>query len=141
MDESKDIELVYDDQCPICRYYCKRVELADTQLNLVLVDARLPGETVDEIAARGLDINEGMAVTIDGTLHYGSLAIHELTRLAEAKSPFGKLNRMLFGSRTSSQFTYSVGKLARNIVLRIIGVEKIRHPEPNDGAGVGPAAD
>ncbi|MDH3231582.1 MAG: DUF393 domain-containing protein [Alphaproteobacteria bacterium] len=141
MDSKQDIELVYDDQCPICRSYCKRVRLADDRRNLVLVDARLPGKTVDEVAARGLDINEGMAVTIDGTLYYGSEAIHELSRLAEADSPFGRLNRLLFGSRALSGFTYAVGKLARNIVLRLIGVERIRHPKPDGRMPVGPAAD
>lgn len=139
MDRKQDVELVYDDQCPICRNYCKRVRLADARLNLVLVDARLPGKTVDEVAARGLDINEGMAVTIEGTLYYGSQAIHELTRIAEAKDPFGRLNRLLFGSRPLSRLTYAVGKLSRNIVLRLIGVEKIRHPKPADGTPVGPA--
>ena len=101
----------------------------------------MPGKTVDEVAARGLDINEGMAVTIDGTLYYGSQAIHELTRIAEAKGPFGRLNRLLFGSRPLSRLTYAVGKLSRNIVLRLIGVEKIRHPKPADGIPAGPVAD
>ena len=136
-DRTQDVELVYDDRCPICRSYCKRVRLADEQLNLVLVDARLPGKTVDEVAARGLDINEGMAVTIDGALYYGSEAIHELSRLAEAKSPFGRLNRLLFGSRVLSRPAYAAAKLARNIVLRLIGVEKIRHPKQGDGTGEG----
>ena len=140
MHSKPEIELVYDDQCPICRSYCQRVRLADDRLDLVLVDARLPGKTVDEVAARGLDINEGMAVTIDGTLYYGSEAIHELTRLVEPNGPFGRLNRLLFGSRRLSRYTYALGKLARNIVLRLIGVEKIRHPKPDDGARAGPPA-
>ena len=139
MGGNQDIELVYDDQCPICRGYCKRVRLADDRRNLVLVDARRPGKTVDEVAARGLDINEGMAVTIDGPLYFGSRAIHELTRLAAARGPFGRLNRLLFGSRRLSRYTYPPAKLARNILLRLIGVEKIRRPQPDDGAGAGPS--
>ncbi len=141
MDKEKeqDVEVVYDDKCPVCRAYCKRIRLADPGRNLVLVDARVPGETVSEISRRGLDINEGMAVTVDGTLYYGSEAIHELTRLAEETGPFGRLNRLLFGSPRLSRYTYPLGKLARNILLRLIGVEKIRHPKPGDGAGMGPA--
>lgn len=141
MEGKHDIELVYDDQCPICRNYCSRVKLADDRLNLVLVDARLPGATVHELMARGLDINEGMAVTIDGTLYFGSEAIHELTRLAETTGPFGRLNRLLFGSRRLSRFTYELGKFARNMVLYLIGVEKIRHVMPGDTAGGGPTSD
>ncbi len=141
MDETQDIELVYDDKCPICRSYCKRVRLADRRRKLVLVDARRPGRTVDAVAARGLDINEGMAVTVDGTLYFGSEAIHELTRLAEARGPFGRLNRLLFGSRLLSRVSYAVGKAARNLVLLLIGVDKIRHPKPRDGAAGGPAGD
>lgn len=133
MDKEQDVEVVYDDKCPICRSYCMRLRLADPRRNLVLVDARRPGETVTEISRRGLDINEGMAVTIDGTLYYGSQAIHELTRLAEAEGMFGRLNRLLFGSRRLSRYTYPFGKLARNILLRLIGVGKIRHPDPDDG--------
>ena len=103
MNETQDIEVVYDGKCPVCRGYCERLKLADPRRNLVLVDARRPGETVTEVYRRGLDINEGMAVTIDGKLYYGSRAIHELTRLAEAKGMFGRLNRLLFGSRRLSR--------------------------------------
>jgi hypothetical protein len=59
----------------------------------------------------------------------------------EATGPFGRLNRLLFGSRALSRPTYAAGKLARNIVLRLVGVEKIRHPKPNERTPVGPAAD
>ena len=131
MKEKQEIELVYDGQCPICRAYCKRVGLADDRLDLVLIDARLPGDTVDKVEALGLDINEGMAVTIDGQLYYGSEAIHQLTRIARADGLFGRLNRLMFSSRTVARYSYAVGKLARNIILRLIGVEKIRHPEPD----------
>jgi len=140
MASQQDIEIVYDDKCPICRSYCNRVRLADGRRNLVLVDARRPGKTVQELMARGLDVNEGMAVTIDGTLYYGSRAIHELTRIADLAGPFGRLNRLLFGSRRVSRFTYPFAKFARNIVLRLIGVEKIRHPMPANG-GVSGAGD
>lgn len=138
MGGKQEIELVYDDQCPICRSYCKRVRLADDRLNLVRVDARLPGATVHELMARGLDVNEGMAVTIGGTLYYGSRAIHELTLIADARGPFGRLNGLLFGSRRLSRVSYAVGKFARNIVLCLIGVEKIRHALPDDAAGAKP---
>ena len=134
MNETQNVEVVYDGKCPVCRGYCERLKLADPQRNLVLFDARRPGETVTEVYRRGLDINEGMAVTVDGRLYYGSRAIHELTRLAEAESMFGRLNRLAFGSRRLSRYTYPFGKLARNILLRLIGVEKIRHPEPDDAA-------
>ena len=137
MEAKQDIELVFDGQCPVCRTYCKHVGLADDRLNLVLVDARLPGETVDKIVALGLDINEGMTATIDGRLYHGSEAIHELTRIARQDGLFGRLNRLLFGSRTVSRYSYAVGKLARNIVLRLIGVEKIGHPEPDRRAPAG----
>ncbi len=140
MDDTQDIELVYDDKCPICRAYCKRVRLADGRRRLVLVDARRTGPTVDAVVARGLDLNQGMAVTVDGRLHYGSDAIHELTRLAEARGAFGRINRLLFGWRPLSRVSYAVGKAVRNLVLVLIGVDKIRHPTPPDGAGPGPAA-
>lgn len=145
MGETQDIELVYDDKCPVCRAYCNRVRLADGRRRLVLVDARQPGPTVDALAARGLDINEGMAVTIDGRLYYGSEAIHELTRLAETRGPFGRLNRLAFGSRRLSRVAYAVGKAVRNLLLRLLGIEKIRHAPPDasraggaDGGRPGP---
>lgn len=135
MADSQDIELVYDDKCPVCRAYCRHVRLADDARRLVLVDARKPGPTVDALAARGLDINEGMAVTIDGTLHYGSEAIHQLTLLAEAKDPFGRLNRLFFGSRRLSRVSYAVGKAVRNLLLRLLGIDRIRHAPPPPAAG------
>ena len=44
-----------------------------------LVDARKGGcALMDEITARGLDIDEGMVVKVGNDLHYGSDAIFEL---------------------------------------------------------------
>lgn len=51
--QAPPIELVYDDECPVCRAYCTRIELKNPQRPLVLIDARKGGALMEEITARG----------------------------------------------------------------------------------------
>ena len=70
--------VVYDKQCPACDYYCNLVRIRESVGRLVLVDARDGGPIMEEITAKGLDIDQGMVVKVGEQLYYGSDAIHAL---------------------------------------------------------------
>lgn len=123
MKQAHKIEILYDDQCPVCRSYCTRVELAEAGDKLELVDARKSGALMDEVTAQGLDIDEGMAVKIDGKIHYGSEAMRVLVPLTKA----GRLQRLLFSTKKLSSIVYGFCKGVRNLLLRILGIRKIEN--------------
>lgn len=125
----EEIELVYDDQCPVCRTYCKNVSLDDSSLRLLLVDARKNSATMDDITAYGLDIDEGMVLKTGGKLYYGSDAMHQIALRAKKHGWVGWVNRLFFGTRGMARIFYPAGKVARNLVLRLAGIEKIKNLE------------
>lgn len=126
MTEEK-IELVYDDQCPVCRSYCTNLSLDNLAARLELIDARKGGTLVNDITSRELDIDEGMVVKIGNDLFYGSDAIHQLALRAQNKGWTGWINRLFFQSPRLGRIFYALGKKLRNAVLTLYGIEKIRN--------------
>lgn len=122
IDDRKKIEILYDGQCPICTDYCTKVQLKEGEGELVLLDARKKGELLDEVTAKGLDIDQGMVVRRDGQLFYGSEAMREIVKL---KKKAGSAERFFFGGQKIAAVVYSVCKTARNVVLRVLGIRKI----------------
>ena len=125
MDDKHDrkIEVLYDDQCPVCRDYCTKAEMQSAKDKLVLIDARKKGDLLDEVTAKGLDIDQGMVVKVDGKLYYGSEAMHELVKLKKA----GAMERFLFRSKGLSSVVYGACKSVRNLLLRVLGIKKIEN--------------
>lgn len=123
------IELVYDDQCPVCRAYCKNIRFDDPSVDLVLIDARKGGALMNDISARGLDIDEGMIVKIGENLHCGSDAMRQIALRAQKNGWVAWTNRLFFsGSR--ARIFYPPAKAIRNFMLRLAGVKKIRDQTP-----------
>lgn len=148
---SRDVWLVYDGECPVCTTYCRYVRLKEAAGVLHLVDARQPSALLDEVTAMGLDIDQGMVVKLDGNVYYGADAIRVLTLLTTPSGAFNRLNRLVFSTRMGARLAYPVGKAARNVLLRALGIRWIDnlgqarsaaaadpvHPgpaTPNDGA-------
>ena len=125
--ESSDVEVVYDKECPVCDFYCHAVDVAEGEL--VRVDARDPGEAMDEITALGLDIDEGMVVRIDGRIYYGADAIHELALRSNKKGLLNRFASFVFRSRGMARFFYPILKAMRNLLLKILGKTRINNLE------------
>src|SRR5882724_9972083 len=87
----EDLWLVYDDECQVCRTYCKFARIRDTVGRLHLVDARKPGDLMDEITAAGLDIDQGMVLKFRQVMYYGPDAIHMLSLLSTRSGWFNRL--------------------------------------------------
>lgn len=77
-EEPTEVELLYDRECPICEYYCQRVDIDSDIGELVRVDAREDSRLLDEVTSVGLDIDEGMVLRVGDAMYYGSDAINEL---------------------------------------------------------------
>jgi len=117
------IEILYDDQCLVCRSYCTKVQLKDDAQKIILTDARKSSVLMDKVTAQGLDIDEGMVVKLDGKIYYGSEAMRVLVPLTKA----GRLQRFLFSTKNLSAIVYGFCKGVRSLLLRALRIRKIEN--------------
>lgn len=127
MESSAEVLVVYDKQCPACDYYCNLVRIRESVGRLVLLDARDGGPIMDEITAKGLDIDQGMVVKVGKELYYGPDAIHVLALMGTNRGFFNRLAYWSFRSRAVSKVLYPVLKSFRNLLLKILGKTKINN--------------
>ncbi len=125
--QTGNVEVVYDKECPVCDFYCHAVDVEEGEL--VRVDAREPGEAMDEITALGLDIDEGMVVRVDGRLYYGADAIHELALRSNNKGFLNRIASFVFRSPRMARFFYPILKAMRNLLLKLLGRARINNLE------------
>jgi predicted DCC family thiol-disulfide oxidoreductase YuxK len=127
MERRPKIVIVYDKQCPACDYYCKLVRIKQTVGDLVLHDAREGGPIVEEVTARGWDIDQGMVVKAGTELYYGSEAIHVLSLMGTNQGFFNRLAYWSFRSRLVSKLLYPILRFFRNLLLKLLGKSKINN--------------
>jgi len=127
MSESKDIEVIYDKQCPICDFYCQHIEVRESAGQLVRIDARDDSDIMREVTALGLDIDEGMVVRIGNEMHYGADAIHELARLSSGGGFVNAMAKLAFGSRAMARVIYPFCRFFRNTLLKVLGRTRINN--------------
>lgn len=125
MADQETVYVVYDDDCPFCRNYCKLVRLKETVGQVELVDARQESELMNEITELGLDIDQGMVVKIKDKLYYGSDAIHILSLLSSRSSLFNRFNYHMFRSKKVSSILYPFLRECRNLALWMLRIPMI----------------
>lgn len=127
MNSNNEVLVIYDKQCPACDYYCNLVRIRESVGRVVLVDARDGGPIMEEITAKGFDIDQGMVVKVADQLYYGPDAIHILSLLGTNKGFFNRLTYWAFRSRAVSRVLYPLFKACRNLLLKILGKTKINN--------------
>lgn len=123
----REVLIVYDKECPACDCYCNMVRIKESVGTLVLVDARSGGPLMDEITAKGLDIDQGMVVKVGKELYYGPDAIQVLALMGTNRGFFNRLAYWSFRSRAMSRILYPVLRACRNLLLKILGKTKINN--------------
>jgi len=82
---------------------------------------------MQEITARGLDIDQGMVLKMGDQLYYGADAIHALALISSRSGLFNKLNYWIFCSKRVSAWLYPILRSMRNLLLKILGKTKINN--------------
>ena len=128
-----EILLVYDKECPACNAYCQIVRIRESVGELKIIDARERSDVMDEITAKGLDIDQGMVLKMGDQLYYGSDAIHALALISSRSGVFNRFNYWTFKSKAVSSWLYPFLRLCRNLLLKVLGKTKINNLEiPNN---------
>ena len=127
MKSTREILVVYDKECPVCDAYCHAVDIPESVGELRLVDAREDTAVMGDITRRGLDIDQGMVVKVDGVLYYGADAIHALAEMSSPDGLFGGINRWFFASKRRSEMLYPIFRSVRNLLLKVLRKTKINN--------------
>jgi predicted DCC family thiol-disulfide oxidoreductase YuxK len=127
-----EILLVYDKECPACNAYCQIVRIRESVGDLRIIDAREKSDVLDEITAKGLDIDQGMVLKMGDQLYYGSDAIHALALISSRSGVFNRFNYWMFKSKAISSWLYQLLRFCRNLLLKLLGKTKINNLDIQD---------
>jgi predicted DCC family thiol-disulfide oxidoreductase YuxK len=128
MSENK-LVLVYDDDCPVCSNYVQMLRIRESIGELKLVNARDGGELVDEITAKGINLDQGMVLIMDGKTYYNSDTIHALALISSPSGIVNRFNYWIFKSKYRSYFLYPILRFLRGVLLTILGKKKLNNLE------------
>jgi len=125
MNESPQIVLIYDQECPVCTAYCKALAIRQLDQGMQILNAREDHPIIREIKRLGLDLDEGFVLRIGTTYYHGAEAIHRLALMTTPSGVFNRLNYWIFRSQTLSRLLYPVLRSGRNLLLALLGRERI----------------
>ncbi|MEE4349341.1 MAG: DCC1-like thiol-disulfide oxidoreductase family protein [Pacificimonas sp.] len=133
------IVIVYDGDCPFCTAYVKMARLKKAVGPVELVDAREPHPVVAEIEALGLDLDEGMAMKLDGEILHGDEVVHRLSLMTTPNAGLNGLAAKILKDRRRAKLLYPWLRAGRNLALALLGKRKIGAAK-KDGGTERPAA-
>lgn len=117
--------LIYDGDCPFCSKYATLVRFRAAAGPVDLVNAREHPDVVKEMAGRGIKVDKGMVLDLDGKLYHGSDALNRIALMSTGSGPFNAFTAAVFKSKTLSKTMYPVLKAARRVALCMKGKKGI----------------
>jgi len=122
---------VYDGKCPLCRTAARAIRIRESAGELHLINAREEAghPVIQEINARGLDIDKGTVIKFGGNFYHGGDAMVMMALLGSRSGWFNRLNGLLFRSPIVARFCYPAIRSGRNLLLWFKGVGQIRNLE------------
>src|SRR3954464_6308947 len=119
--EAKQIWVRYDGMCPFCTRYVMLYRIRQLAEKVHMIDARTDHPVVREAKARGLSLENGMAVKWNGQYYHGAAALHVLALLGSENGVFNKLNRLVFSRPKLGRFLYPAMVAGRRLTLKLLG--------------------
>jgi predicted DCC family thiol-disulfide oxidoreductase YuxK len=114
--------LLYDGECPACSAYVAMSRLRRLYPSLRVLDARTEPALVAELRGKGYEINEGMVLTLDGTIHFGAEATRMIAVLGRASPSRGRRAALAFvGTAPWAAALYPWLNRGRGLLLRLLG--------------------
>lgn len=120
------IEVIYDGACPICRAAIARLKERPGEQKIAFIDARAAPDRVEALAARGLDVDEGIVVKTGDTYLSGAEATRYLAGLKPSAGVLDRLVAWSFGSPRRAAVVYPLVRAFRRLLLRLLRRAPIR---------------
>lgn len=121
----KEIEIIYDGECPVCSKYVTMTRLRKSVGNVTLTDARKDITRSEQMKNDGYNLDDGMIVIYEGNIYYGIEAVHMLALLSSSSGVFNRFNAFIFKNQKASKFIYPLLVILRKILLKILNKQKI----------------
>jgi len=121
------LTLLYDGECPFCRAFALRTELAAGVPDLLIVDGRQVPELRRQLLDKGLSLKNGAMLLEGDQVWHGSAAIAELSSRMQPSDALLQVLQRMFRDRGRAAFVYPALLLARQIALALKGVS----PDPD----------
>ena len=132
----KEVWLVYDGECPICRPTANAIKIKNAVGTLHLVNARETHPILEQIKKAGVNLDDGMVVKFQDTLYHGVEAQHILALIGTNSDWFNRLNVCLFRSKFIAKFIYPILKLIRSILLKFNSISKLNNLAPANSTSI-----
>ena len=123
----KEVTIVYDGECPLCRNYARLVKLDESVESIDLVDAREMSPIRRQLSDQGYDLDWGMAVRVDNQLYFGADALTALAGKSRRSDWFNRACFYLFRSREISVVIYPLLRGVRSLVLWVMNIPQIKN--------------
>ena len=128
MSAERGTYVVYDGDCPFCSQYAKLLRLREAVGPVTLINARAEHEIVRHVNGKGVDLNNEMALVIDGRVYAGADCLHSLALMSTGSGAFNALVARVFASPGISRRLYPILRSGRNATLWILGRKPIPLP-------------
>lgn len=115
------LRIVYDGECPFCSRFVALYRIRENVGRVELVDARQHPEMVQDLRARGYEINDGMIAIWRGRYYYGEESASLMAMLSAESGAFARINRMLFTNPRLAAKVYPVLVRGRKLALALLG--------------------
>ena len=121
------LALFYDEGCPACRFYSRRVRLQASIGQLQLVDVRAEPHYAQLLAGAGYHIDQGMVLRVGDSWYAGADALQMLALLSSRSNYFNRFNYWVFKSPRRASLWYPLLRSARNGLLWLLRLPKIQY--------------
>jgi len=107
--------------CPFCTRYVMLYRIRQLAEKVHMIDARSDHPVVREVKARGLSLENGMAVKWNGQYYHGAESLHVLALLGSDNGVFNRLNQLVFSRPKLGRFLYPYMVAGRRLTLKLLG--------------------
>lgn len=128
MFDKSGLYIVYDGECPFCSEYVKMVRLREAVGKVTLINARDDHPAVAFAVSKGVDLNEEMALIMNGEIYSGPDCMHRIALMSTGAGPFNALMVRVFSSPRTAHFLYPILRTGRNLTLALMGRRRIDAP-------------
>ena len=117
--------IVYDGDCVFCSQYVSFLRLKRAIGPVELVNARDPHPIVAHLKSRGVDLNEEMALVLNGEIYSGPECMNRLALMSTGAGFFNAAMAKVFARPQVARALYPILRTGRNLTLRILGRKQI----------------
>src|SRR5262245_46354349 len=113
--------LLYDGECPACSAYVAMSRLRQLYPSLRVMSARSEPALVVALRRKGYEINEGMVLSLDGTIFFGADAVRMIASLGRLSPSLWRRAVLAFtGAAPWSRPLYPWLNRGRRVLLRML---------------------